>query len=78
MTPELMQETLLSDSDDESCDDLLDHNHYKYMATDDLKANYGQDQKNFDTTNTDHDLTDVSVLNKKGKFSLSNTALIKI
>nr|AAC37208.1 ankyrin [Drosophila melanogaster]prf//2022340A ankyrin [Drosophila melanogaster] len=65
MTPELMQETLLSDSDDESCDDLLDHNHYKYMATDDLKANYGQDQKNFDTTNTDHDLTDVSVLNKK-------------
>ncbi|XP_043657488.1 ankyrin-3 [Drosophila teissieri] len=65
MAPEVMHETLLSDSDDETGDDLLDHNHYKYMATDDLKANYNQDHKNFDTTNTDHDLTNVPVLIEK-------------
>ncbi|EDV45272.1 ankyrin-3 [Drosophila erecta] len=65
MAPEVMHETLLSDSDDETGDDLLDHNHYKYMATDDLKANYGQDNKNFDTTNTDNDITDVPVLVEK-------------
>ncbi|XP_037709722.1 ankyrin-3 isoform X1 [Drosophila subpulchrella] len=61
VSPEVMHETLLSDSEDEAGDDLLDHNHYKYMATDDLKANYSQDHQNFDTTNPEHDHTDVSV-----------------
>ncbi|XP_017110973.1 ankyrin-3 [Drosophila elegans] len=60
MTPEVMHETLLSDSDDETGDDLLDHNNYKYMVTDDLKGNYSQDHHNFDTTNPEHDLAEVS------------------
>lgn len=57
LSPEIMHETLLSDSEDDDAgdDDFLDHNHYKYMETDDLKANcVGADQKNFDTTNPDH------------------------
>ncbi|XP_044251362.1 ankyrin-3 isoform X2 [Drosophila takahashii] len=59
MSPEVMHETLLSDSEDETGDDLLDHNHYKYMATEDLKGNYSQDHQNFDTTNPEHDHSDV-------------------
>ncbi|BFG06786.1 ankyrin-3 [Drosophila madeirensis] len=63
VSPELMHETLLSDSEDEGGDELLDHNQYKYMATDDLKANYGHDHdhQNFDTTNPGNDQVDVSV-----------------
>ncbi|XP_020810007.1 ankyrin-3 [Drosophila serrata] len=55
LSPEIMHETLLSDSeDDDAGDDFLDHNHYKYMETDDLRANCGgADQQNFDTTNPD-------------------------
>ncbi|XP_050742831.1 ankyrin-3 isoform X3 [Drosophila biarmipes] len=60
MSPEVMHETLLSDCEDEVGDDLLDQNHYKYMATDDLKATYIQEHQNFDTTNPEHDQTDVS------------------
>ncbi|XP_016971908.1 ankyrin-3 [Drosophila rhopaloa] len=60
VSPEVMHETLLSDSEDETGDDLLDQNSYKYMATDDLKANYSQDHQKFDTTNPDHDHTEVS------------------
>jgi len=59
VSPEVMHETLLSDSEDEAGDDLLDHNHYKYMATDDLKANYSQDHQNFDTTNPEHQAKEV-------------------
>ncbi|XP_001352366.4 ankyrin-3 isoform X2 [Drosophila pseudoobscura] len=63
VSPELMHETLLSDSEDEGGDELLDHNQYKYMATDDLKANYGHDHdhQNFDTTNPENDQMDISV-----------------
>ncbi|XP_022217448.2 ankyrin-3 isoform X4 [Drosophila obscura] len=62
-----MHETLLSDSEDEGGDELLDHNQYKYMATDDLKANYGHDHdhQNFDTTNPGNDQMDVSVVQKE-------------
>ncbi|XP_022217447.2 ankyrin-3 isoform X3 [Drosophila obscura] len=67
VSPELMHETLLSDSEDEGGDELLDHNQYKYMATDDLKANYGHDHdhQNFDTTNPGNDQMDVSVVQKE-------------
>ncbi|XP_017072440.1 ankyrin-3 [Drosophila eugracilis] len=72
MSPELMHESLFSDSDDETGDDFLDHDHYKYMATDDLKANYSQDHQNFDTTIPEHHDTDVSA-----PFSLEKGILIK-
>ncbi|EDV90942.1 GH23945 [Drosophila grimshawi] len=58
VAPEFMHETLLSDSEDEGCDDLLDHqNQYKYMATDDLKTTHDDehDHQNFDTTNPEHE-----------------------
>ncbi|KAH8309919.1 hypothetical protein KR059_009756, partial [Drosophila kikkawai] len=66
LSPEIMHETLLSDSEDDDAgdDDFLDHNHYKYMETDDLKANcVGADQRNFDTTNPDqHDNFNIKYL----------------
>ncbi|XP_064537491.1 ankyrin-3 [Drosophila montana] len=58
VAPEFMHETLLSDSEDEGGDELLDHNQYKYMATDDLKAANDHDNQNFDTTNPEHDQLD--------------------
>ncbi|XP_017056773.1 ankyrin-3 [Drosophila ficusphila] len=75
-SPEVMQETMLSDSDDEAGDDLLDHNHYKYMANDDFKANFSRDNQNFDTTNPEHDQFEMSdpliqekeILRKEEKF----------
>ncbi|KPU74656.1 uncharacterized protein Dana_GF23392, isoform B [Drosophila ananassae] len=50
MLPEVMHETLLSDSEDETGDDVLDDNNYKYMANDHIKAIYSQDHQSFDTT----------------------------
>nr|XP_043069255.1 ankyrin-3 isoform X2 [Drosophila bipectinata]XP_043069256.1 ankyrin-3 isoform X2 [Drosophila bipectinata] len=50
MQPEVMNETLLSDSEDEAGDDLLDDNNYNYMANDHIKAIYSQDHQSFDTT----------------------------
>ncbi|KAL7728834.1 hypothetical protein ACLKA6_004183 [Drosophila palustris] len=58
VAPEFMHETLLSDSDDEGGDELLDHNQYKYMATDELKTTNEHDNKNFDTTNPEQDHLD--------------------
>ncbi|XP_017853571.1 ankyrin-3 isoform X2 [Drosophila busckii] len=62
VAPEFMHETLISDSEDEGGDDLLDHNQYKYMATDDLKTTNENDNQNFDTTNitviSEHDQLD--------------------
>ncbi|XP_054091606.1 ankyrin-3 isoform X2 [Zeugodacus cucurbitae] len=52
VAPELMHETFMSDSDDEGGDENIDHQQYKYMATDDLKAS-DQDNQNYDTTNND-------------------------
>ncbi|XP_030379870.1 ankyrin-3 [Scaptodrosophila lebanonensis] len=58
VAPELMHEALLSDSEDEGGEDLLDHNQYKYMATDDLKTSNEHDHQNYDTTNPDNDQLD--------------------
>lgn len=58
VAPEFMHETLLSDSEDEGGDDLLDHNQYKYMATDELKTTIEHDNKNFDTTNPEQEQLD--------------------
>lgn len=58
VVPEFMHETLLSDSEDEGSDEHLDHNQYKYMATDDLKAANENDNQNFDTTNAESDQHD--------------------
>ncbi|KAH8406409.1 hypothetical protein KR222_000123, partial [Zaprionus bogoriensis] len=55
LLPESMHETLLTDSEDEGNDELLDHNQYKYMATEDLKAATDHDNQNYDTTDTEHD-----------------------
>ncbi|XP_018802934.1 PREDICTED: ankyrin-3 isoform X1 [Bactrocera latifrons] len=52
VSPELMHETFMSDSEDEGGDENIDHQQYKYMATDDLKAS-DQDNHNYDTTHTD-------------------------
>nr|XP_014098225.2 ankyrin-3 [Bactrocera oleae] len=52
VVPELMHETFMSDSEDEGGDENIDHQQYKYMATDDLKASE-QDNQNYDTTNID-------------------------
>ncbi|XP_036335304.1 ankyrin-3 isoform X2 [Rhagoletis pomonella] len=52
VAPELMHETFMSDSEDEGGDEHIDHQQYKYMATDDLKASE-QDHQNYDTTNND-------------------------
>lgn len=57
VVPELMYEAFLSDSEEEGGDDHLDHQQYKYMATDDLKNFNDQDHQNYDTTiamETDH------------------------
>ncbi|XP_023167866.2 ankyrin-3 isoform X2 [Drosophila hydei] len=58
VAPEFMHETLLSDSEDEGGDELLDHNQYKYMATDDLKATNDHDNQKFDTTDPEQDQLD--------------------
>lgn len=58
VVPEFMHETLLSDSEDEGNDEHLDHNQYKYMATDDLKTANEHDNQNFDTTNAEQDQHD--------------------
>ncbi|XP_017966384.2 ankyrin-2-like, partial [Drosophila navojoa] len=58
VVPEFMHETLLSDSDDEGGDEVLDHNQYKYMATDELKATNDHDNHNFDTTDPENDQLD--------------------
>jgi len=58
VSPESMHETLLTDSEDEGGDELLDHNQYKYMATDELKATNEHDNSNFDTTNPEQDQSD--------------------
>ncbi|KAH8418164.1 hypothetical protein KR009_007112, partial [Drosophila setifemur] len=71
MSPEVMHEMLLSDSEDEVGDDLLDHNHYQYMATDDLKVNYNKDHQSYDTTNPEHDQSEVSVLQSLVKGNLN-------
>ncbi|XP_037949421.1 ankyrin-3 [Teleopsis dalmanni] len=46
--PELMHETFISDSEEEGDDEHLDHQQYKYMATDDLKTTIEGDHKNYD------------------------------
>lgn len=71
MVPEFMHETLLSDSEDEGSDEHLDHNQYKYMATDDLKAANEHDNKNFDTTNAENDQHDGQNI-KGGRYSNLN------
>jgi len=70
VAPEFMHETLLSDSEDEGGDELLDHNQYKYMATDELKTTNEHDNTNFDTTNPEQEQLDGFVGNtmEKGKI----------
>lgn len=58
VAPEFMHETLLSDSDDEGGDEVLDQNQYKYMATDDLRATNDHDNHNFDTTDPENEQLD--------------------
>ncbi|XP_017869043.1 PREDICTED: ankyrin-3 isoform X1 [Drosophila arizonae] len=58
VVPEFMHETLLSDSDDEGGNEVSDHNQYKYMATDDLKATNDHDNHNFNTTDPEIDRLD--------------------
>ncbi|XP_060661069.1 ankyrin-3 isoform X1 [Drosophila nasuta] len=62
VAPEFMHEALLSDSEEEGCcDELFDHNQYKYMATEELRnTTDDHDNNNFDTTNPGHDLLDGS------------------
>ncbi|CAG9832006.1 unnamed protein product [Diabrotica balteata] len=51
VAPEAMQETFMSDSEDEGGDDpLLDQQQYKYMTVDDMKS-YGDDSMRLDVTN---------------------------
>ncbi|XP_034471914.1 ankyrin-3 [Drosophila innubila] len=67
VAPEFMHETLLSDSEDEGGDELLDHNQYKYMATDELKTTNEHDNTNFDTTNPEQEQLDGFVGNNMEK-----------
>ncbi|KAH8376057.1 hypothetical protein KR093_011337, partial [Drosophila rubida] len=64
VAPELMHEALLTDSEDEGCcDELFDHNQYKYMATEELRNTSDEhDNHNFDTTNPGQDLLDVTTI----------------
>ncbi|XP_068152331.1 ankyrin-3 [Drosophila tropicalis] len=77
VAPEFMHETLLSDSEDEGGDDLLDHNQYKYMATDDLKASNDHDTQNFDTTSAGIEQADGTLggCNEKEIVKSVNTTL---
>ncbi|CAH1098989.1 unnamed protein product [Psylliodes chrysocephalus] len=51
VAPEAMQETFMSDSEDEGGDDpLLDQQQYKYMTVDDMKS-FGDDSMRMDVTN---------------------------
>ncbi|KAH8272484.1 hypothetical protein KR044_009475, partial [Drosophila immigrans] len=64
VAPEFMHEALISDSEDEGCcDELFDHNQYKYMATEELRNTSDEhDNHNFDTTNPGQELLDGSAV----------------